>query len=118
LSLIRAIEVFFRDCKQYLGLCQCEARTASEIIAHVALVCVAYTLLQLVKPSEHERYTSLRATKHLLAPLVVVVLPAGARLVERPLPNGSAEEVSIAHLLAPLRTRLPALSLAEDLVFS
>jgi hypothetical protein len=113
-----AIEVFFRDCKQYLGLCQCEARQQAEMMAHVALVCVAYTLLQLVKPSEHERYTSVRATKHLLAPLVIVKPASGARRVERPLPNGSAEEVSIARLLVPLRTRLPALSLAENLVFT
>ncbi|MGH9845009.1 MAG: transposase [Blastocatellia bacterium] len=37
------IEVFFRDCKQLLGMTACEARAPEAIISHFVLVCVAYT---------------------------------------------------------------------------
>ncbi len=112
------IEVFFRDAKQYLGLGRCEMRLADAIIAHLALVCVAYTLLQLLRPvSEHFR-PSVRASKHHLAPLVIVVLPTGQRTAQRPLPNGLLQAVAWDHLLEPIRTRLPSLALTENLVFT
>lgn len=112
------IEVFFRDCKQYLGLGRCEARLAEEIIAHVALVCGAYTILQLLRPIGEDSRPSVRASKHHLAPLVVVILPTGARAVQRPLPNGKMKTVAWDHLLDPVRTRLSSLTLMENLVFT
>lgn len=112
------IEVFFRDCKQYLGLGRCEARLAEEIIGHIALVCVAYTILQLLRPVTDKLRPSVRANKHHLAPLVSVALPTGQRIAQRPLPNGKMQEVVWEHLLEPVRTRLPALALTEDLVFT
>ena len=112
------IEVFFRDCKQYLGLGRCEMRLSEEIIGHFALVCVAYTILQLLRPVTDKLRPSVRANKHHLAPLMIVVLPTGQRTAQRPLPNGKMKEVVLEHLLEPIRTRLPALALTEDLVFT
>lgn len=112
------IEVFFRDGKQYLGLGRCEARTAAEIIAHVVLVCVGYTVLQLLKPASHQPSVSVRASQHALAPLTMIVVPGGERCAQRPLPNGSVEVIAMGHLLAPIRTRLPVLPLVENLVFT
>jgi hypothetical protein len=112
-----AIEVFFRDCKQYLGLGRSEVRQPSEIIAHVFLVCVAYTALQLLKPQGHEANVSVRADKHALAPLLLVVLPTGERCAQRLLANGGSERILLEHLLSPVRTRLPAFPLAESLDF-
>ncbi len=112
------IEVFFRDCKQYLGLGRCEARLSEEIIGHLALVCVAYTILQLLRPVTDKPRPSVRANKHHLAPLMIVVLPTGQRTAQRPLPNGKMKEVVLDHLLEPVRTRLPSLTLTENLVFT
>ena len=112
------IEVFFRDCKQYLGLSRCEARLSEEIIGHIALVCVAYVILQLLRPMTDKLRPSVRANKHHLAPLVIVVLPTGQRTAQRPLPNGKMEEVALDHLLEPVRTRLPGLTLTENLIFT
>lgn len=111
------IEVFFRDCKQYLGLGRSEVRHADEIISHIVLVCIAYTVLQLLKPSANEKRPSVRAGKHALAPLALLVLPSGEHCAERHLPNGSVEVFSFEHWLEPFRTRLPGLPLAENLVF-
>lgn len=111
------IEVFFRDCKQYLGLGRSEVRNADEIISHIVLVCIAYTVLQLLKPLANEKRPSVRACKHALAPLALLVLPSGERCAERHLPNGSVDVISFEHWLEPFRTRLPGLVLAENLVF-
>lgn len=108
-----AIEVFFRDCKQYLGLGRSEVRDETAIISHVFLVCVAYTTLQLLKPEKHEQNVSVRADKHALAPLLLIVLPTGEHCAKRLLANGSGEIIQLDHLLSPLRTRLPAFPLAK-----
>jgi hypothetical protein len=113
-----AIEVFFRDCKQYLGLGRSEVRNMTEIISHVFLVCVAYTALQRLKPKQHEQNVSVRADKHALAPLLLLVLPTGERCARCLLANGTGEMIALAHLLTPVRTRLPALPLAEHLDFT
>ena len=113
-----AVEVFFRDAKQHLGLGGCEARRPELIISHVVLVCVAYTLLQLLKPSSAVPRPSVCAIKDDLAPLVMLVLPLGELMAQRPLPDGSLEEIDLEHFFQPVRTRLPHLAVAHDLVFT
>lgn len=98
-----AVEVFFRDCKQYLGLAKCEARTQQAVISHIALVCVAYVFLQLLKPLESQLRPSVRASKNALAPLVVVVNIS--RQIARPKPTGEFELIRCDHLWHPARTR-------------
>jgi hypothetical protein len=111
------IEVFFLDAKQEVGLARCEARTPQAVIAHVVLVCVAYTFLQLLKPLAADRRVSGRASKDALAPLVVVRTLEASFEVARPEPSGHFECVSFDHLWHPVRTRLPGLSWPQKPVF-
>jgi SRSO17 transposase len=97
-----SIEVFFRDAKQYLGLAKCEVRTTEAVISHVALVCVAYTFLQLLKPVSSQQRPSIRASKNALAPLQVVV-HVNWQIV-RPKSTGALEPLSYDHLWHPVRT--------------
>jgi hypothetical protein len=97
-----SIEVFFRDCKQYLGLAKCEARTTQAVISHVGLVCIAYIFLQLLKPVSHEQRPSIRVSKNALAPLMVVV-DVNWHIV-RQKPTAELESISYQHLWNPVRT--------------
>jgi hypothetical protein len=101
------VEVFFRDTKQYLGLAKCEARTPEAVISHVALVCLAYTFLQVLKPLHAQDRPSIRASKNALAPLLVVAM--GERRMAKPHPTGALEFLSFDHLWHPARTRFPDL---------
>jgi SRSO17 transposase len=111
------IEVFFRDAKQEVGLATGEARTPEAVIAHVLLVCVATTFLQLLKPLQHDHHPSVRTSKDALAPLVVVLTLEGNWQIARPEPTGHFQCVSFDHLWHPVRTRLPGLSWPPTPVF-
>lgn len=109
-----SIEVFFRDCKQYLGLAKCEARTAEAIISHIALVCIAYTFLQLLKPISHQQRPSIRASINAFA-LLQVVIRVNWQIV-RPSPAGDCQPISFDDLWYPVRTgilKLPCPQLAD-----
>lgn len=110
------VEVFFRDCKQYLGLAKCEVRTAEAVTSHVGLVCVAYIFLQLLKPVSHEQRPSIRVSKNALAPLIVV-LQVNWQIV-RQKPNGELELLSYEHLWHPLRTGILKLPCPELIDFT
>jgi transposase len=110
------IEVFFRDAKQYLGLARSEARREEAVISHVALVCVAYTFLQLVKPVGEQQRASIKASRDAMAVLVVVA--AVNVEIARPKPDGEMERISYEHLWHPVRTRLPGAVCPELLDFS
>jgi DDE superfamily endonuclease len=112
------IEVFFRDCKQLLGLCECEARNAQAIISHIALVCVAYTLLQLFKPASQRPRPSVCVIKHELTPLVMLFGKHSGLVAHRQSPDGQLLKVDLEHFLNPIRTRLPQLVIPKLLVFS
>jgi hypothetical protein len=110
------VEVFFRDAKQDLGLAKCEARTPEAIISHVALVCLAYTFLQLLKPHHAQDRPSIRASKNALAPLLVVTIVQ--RCIAKPTPTGELEFLSFDQLWHPARTRFPDLPSPNWLGFS
>ena len=112
------IEVFFRDCKQLLGLCDCEARSAEAIVSHLVLVCVAYTMLQLFKPVRHQPRPSVCVIKHELTPLVMLFDKRGSLAPHRQSPDGQLSKVDLNHFLNPIRTRLPQLVIPKLLVFS
>jgi len=99
---------------QYLGLSKCEARTAEAVISHVALVCIAYTLMQLLKPTDSQHCPSIKASKNALAMLIVVV--SVEREIARPKPTGEMELISYDHLWHPVRTRLSGLQESESLI--
>jgi hypothetical protein len=112
------IEVFFRDCKQRLGLCDCEARNAEAIISHIVLVCVAYTLLQLFKPASKQPRPSVCVIQHELTPLVMLFDRRSGLVAHRQAPAGQLLKVDLKHFLNPVRTRLPQLVIPKRLVFS
>jgi len=112
------IEVFFRDCKQLLGLCDCEARSAEAIVSHIVLVCVAYTLLQLFKPASKQPRPSVCVIKHELTPLVMLFGKHSGLVAHRQSPDGLLSKVDLKHFLNPVRTRLPQLVIPKRLVFS
>jgi hypothetical protein len=95
-----AIEVFFRDIKQYLNFTTCEARCEKVIISHVILVCIAYTLMQLLKSNEQQH--SINRTINTFVPLLL--LPDSHQFVS-PRSNGSFQVLDFDFLLANFRTR-------------
>jgi hypothetical protein len=98
-----SIEVFFRDIKQHLNLTTCEARNEDAIIAHVVLVCIAYTFMQLLKPLDNQQRPSIGSTIKTIAPLLVVANGHFAR----PNSSGSFQVVYFDHLVSVLRTGFP-----------
>lgn len=112
------IEVFFRDCKQLLGLCDCEARNKQTILSHLVLVCVAYTLLQLFKPANQPRRPSVCVIQHELTSLVMLFDQRKGLVAHRQSPQGQLSQVELEHFLNPIRTRLPQLVIPELLMFS
>lgn len=112
------IEVFFRDCKQLLGMTACEARTPEAIISHFVLVCVAYTLLQLFKPQTAKPHPSVCTIKHELTALVMIPAKHDGLVAYRQSPNGQLSKVNLEHFLHPIRTRLPGLIITKLLIFS
>jgi len=111
------IECFFRDCKQLLGLCGCQARIGQAILTHIVLVCVAYVVLQLVKPLSLGPRLSVNRSRHALVALRVLASPqATARLV-RLTASGRFDPVELEHVWTPVRTRLPGVTLPKTLEF-
>ena len=106
-----SIEVFFRDIKQHLNLTSCEARSEEVIIAHVVLVCIAYTFMQLLKPLASQQRPSIGSTIKTIVPLVVA---ADSRQFARPNPSGSLQVVSFDHLVLAFRTRFSNLPYPEN----
>jgi hypothetical protein len=113
-----SIEVFFRDCKQLLGLSACEARSAEAIVSHIVLVCVAYTLLQLFKPASQVPHPSVCVIQHELTALVMLFDKRRGLVAQRQAPDGQLLKVELKHFLNPIRTRLPQLVIPKQLVFS
>jgi len=106
-----SIEVFFRDIKQYLNLSSCEARSKEVVVAHVVLVCIAYTFMQLLKPLASKQRPSIGSTIKTIAPLVVV---ADNHQIVRPNANGSFQIISFDNLVSVLRTSFPHLPCPEN----
>ena len=105
-----AIEVFFRDIKQHLNLTTCEARSEEVIIAHVVLVCIAYTFMQLLKPLASQQRPSIGITIKTIVPLLIT----DTRQFARPNPSGSFQVVSFDHLVLAFRTRFSNLPCTEN----
>jgi hypothetical protein len=99
-----AIECFFRTCKQSFGLGACQAQMMPQVLFHVRMVFLAYTLTQLLLseptlPME-QMQTHLRSLECLTLP------NRPAQLVIKQ-PDGTFIPIALETLLAPLRTRIP-----------
>lgn len=100
------IECFFRTCKQSFGLGACQAQMMPQVLLHVRMVFLAYTLTQLLMSepasSMEQMQTNLRSLNCLMLPT------SEPHLVSRQT-NGTLIPVTFDALLAPLRTRIPTL---------
>lgn len=113
-----AIEVFFRDCKQLLGMGECEARRQEAILSHILLVCVAYTLLQMMRPASGKQRRSVCGIKDEMAALVMLPIKRSGLQAHRQMPSGDLKKVDEEHFLDPIRTRLRQLTIPKLLTFS
>ncbi len=100
------IECFFRACKQSFGLTACQASMMPQVLLHIRMVFLAYTLTQFLVPEPDgamdQTQTHLRSLACLTNPTRMPVLVFQHR-------SGSLEPVPLATLLTPLRTRIAVL---------
>lgn len=108
-----AIEVFFRDAKQMLGLGRSQARTAQAVLTHIVLVCVSYVALQLLKPLGSQPHLSVSQSKKALGALRLLQNPSDTASLVWLKTEGRFEPVEVEHLWTPVRTRLSGISLPE-----
>ena len=112
-----SIECFFRDAKQLLGLSGCQARAVNPILTHIILVCVAYVLLQLLKPVGPRPMVSVVRSQHALVALRLLVRIDGTLELMRLAPSGRFDPADLDHLFIPVRTRLSGDCLPKTLKF-
>jgi hypothetical protein len=101
-----AIECFFRTCKQSFGLNACQAWMMAQVLLHIRLVFVAYTLTQFLVA---EPTGAMEQTQTHLRSLACLTGPARRPVLVFQHLTGRLEPVTLATLLTPLRTRIPAL---------
>lgn len=100
------IECFFRTCKQSFGLTACQAQMMPQVILHIRMVFLAYTLMQFVS---NEPELSVEQMQIHLCSLECLTLPSHEpQLVVRQ-EDGQLLPVTLDDLLHPLRTRIPQL---------
>ena len=101
-----SIECFFRTCKQSFGLGACQAQMMPQVLCHVRMVFLAYTLTQLLMStptsSMEQMQTHLRSLNCLSLP------DSPPQMVVRQ-PDGTLLPVDLDVVLSPLRTRIPRL---------
>jgi hypothetical protein len=97
------IECFFRTCKQAFGLGACQAQMMSQVLLHVRIVFLAYTMMQLLRT---DSACSLEQMQTNLRSLNCLVLPKNLPQLVWQQENGVLLPVTLEALLLPLRTRL------------
>jgi hypothetical protein len=100
------IECFFRTCKQSFGLGACQAQMMPQVLCHVRLVFLAYTLTHLLM---RDPTTSLEQMQTHLRSLECLSLPNRVPQVVSKQPDGTLLPVTLDILLSPLMTRIPTL---------
>jgi hypothetical protein len=100
------IECFFRTCKQSFGLGACQAQMMSQVLLHVRMVFLAYTLMQLLRT---DPACSLEQMQMNLRSLNCLVLPKNLPQLVWQQENGALLPVTLEALLLPLRTRIQTL---------
>lgn len=97
------IECFFRTCKQSFGLAACQARMMPQVLLHIRMVFLAYTMRQLVD-DEPER--SVEQQQIHLRSLECLVRPSCEPQLVLRQKNGLLLPVTLEALLLPLRTKI------------
>jgi hypothetical protein len=100
------IECFFRACKQSFGLGACQAWMMPQVLLHIRMVFLAYTLTQFLVA---EPTGAMDQTQTHLRSLACLTGPARIPVLVFQHLTGRLEPVPLTCLLTPLRTRIPAL---------
>jgi len=100
------IECFFRTCKQSFGLGACQAQMMPQVLCHIRLVFLAYTLTHLLM---RDPTTSLEQMQTHLRSLECLSLPNRAPQMVCKQPDGTLLPIPLDMLLSPIMTRIPAL---------
>jgi hypothetical protein len=97
------IECFFRTCKQSFGLGACQAQMMAQVLLHVHMVFLAYTMMSLLRT---DSASSLEQMQMNLRSLNCLVLPKNLPQLVWQQENGVLLPVTLEALLLPLRTRI------------
>jgi hypothetical protein len=97
------IECFFRTCKQSFGLTACQAQMMPQVLLHIRMVFLAYTVMQLVAD---ERGRSVEQQQMHLRSLECLLLPSREPQLVLRQQNGLLLPVTLEALLLPLRTKI------------
>jgi len=104
------IEIFFRTCKQSFGLCACQAQMMPQVILHVRMVFLAYTLTQLMMVDKSMSMEQMQ--KHLRS-LYCLYLPKEAPKLVAMQENGLLTSVKLEEFIKPIRTKIPSIVNAQ-----
>lgn len=99
------VEIFFRTCKQYFGLAACQAQMMPQVILHVRMVFLAYTLTQLLMADSSLSTGDMQ--KHLRSLHCLYLPDEDPRLVSMQ-EDGTLIPITLEELINPIRTRIPS----------
>jgi hypothetical protein len=99
-------ECVFRACKQSFGLGACQASRMPQVLLHIRMVFLAYTLTQFLVT---EPDGAMDQTQTHLRSLACLRVPARLPVIVVQHLTGRLEPVPLESLLVPLRTRIPVL---------
>jgi hypothetical protein len=100
------IEIFFRTCKQHFGLTACQAQMMPQVILHVRMVFLAYTLTQLLMADDSISMEQMQ--KHLRS-LHCLHLPNQDPELVSMQEDGTLIPITLEKLTQPIRTRIPCM---------
>jgi hypothetical protein len=98
------IEIFFRTCKQHFGLSACQAQMMPQVIHHVRMVFLAYTLTQLLMA---DKTMSMEQKQKHLCSLHCLCMPDEAPKLVSMQNDGSLTPISSEEFINPIRTWIP-----------
>jgi len=100
------IEIFFRTCKQSFGLCACQAQMMPQVILHVRMVFLAYTLTQLMMVDKSDKSMSIEQMQKHLRSLHCLYRPKEAPELVSMQEDGLLSSVSLVEIIKPIRTKI------------
>lgn len=100
------IEIFFRTCKQHFGLAACQAQMMPQVILHVRMVFLAYTLTQLLMADVSISVGDMQ--KHLRSLHCLYQPNEDPKLVSMQ-EDGTLIPITLEKVVNPIRTKIPSI---------
>jgi hypothetical protein len=100
------IEIFFRTCKQHFGLAACQAQMMPQVILHVRMVFLAYTLTQILMADDS---ISMEQMQIHLRSLHCLHLPEQDPKLVYMQEDGTLVPITLEKLIEPVRTWIPCM---------